>query len=154
MRVDQAFNRAGFEIVSANKVAGSLVFDVRVPMRGLIPARWKTFMSTILPTAEQVGKNPTPKWGLEISKRFFSQKDVVRYLWRVVMTGNLAACQALVVTATLDSLRTGVEVSEVPLVGQTNMLPDPTKGRFKGAYPKTEGDDAAARAVASAFSVG
>ena len=151
VRVDQAFKRAGFEIVSATKTDTHIIFDVRVPLQDQVPMRWKALMSELLPTAEKVAKGTPPKWEVDIAKRFFSRNGVVRYLWRVTMRGNLAVCQQALVAATLEALRTGNEVNEVRLVGQTSLAPDPANGRYKGAYK----DDAMASAVvASAFTVG
>lgn len=153
MRVDQAFKKAGFEIVGATKGDKSIVFDVRVPLQERVPARWKNLLADILPLAEHIAGTPNPKWELEVSKRFYSRAGTVRYLWRVVMKGDLAACQTALVRATLNSLRVGNELSEVPLVGQVTYTPDPKNGKFKGAYPRDD-DDLASRAVAAAFSVG
>ena len=154
MRVDQAFKKSGFEILAANKDNGTLVFDVRIPIDGKIPARWKNLLADILPLSEHNAKQTVPKWTIDISKRFYSRDGVVRYLWRVVIHGNLAVCQAALVTATLNALRTGNELTEVPLIGQMTVMPDPKNGRFKGAYPKTEGDDLAMRAISGAFTSG
>lgn len=153
MRVDQVFKRAGFEIVGAHKDESIIVFDVRVPLRDLVPARWTALLGDILPVAEKVGRNPVPKWELEVTKRFYSQNGSLRYLWRVTMRGNLAACQAAIVAATINTLRVGHELTEVPLIGQLNVAPDPKNGRFKGAYPRND-DDRASQAVASAFIAG
>ena len=151
MRVDQAFKRAGFEIVGATKTDEQITFDVRVPLQEQVPVRWKALLAELLPTAEKLTRNGQPKWEIDVSKRFFSRNGVVRYLWRVTMRGNLAVCQQALVAATLEALRMGNEITEVKLVGQTNLAPDPANGRFKGAYK----DDAAASAVvASAFTMG
>lgn len=153
MRVDQAFKKAGFEIVGATKEDKFIVFDVRVPLRERVPARWQNLLADVLPMAEKVGRNPVPKWELEIAKRFYSQGGTLRYLWRVTMRGDLAACQAALVSATINSLRVGNELTEVPLIGQLSVPPDPKNGRFKGAYPRND-DDRASQAVASAFVAG
>lgn len=153
MRVDQAFKRAGFEIVGATKGDSTIVFDVRIPLQDRIPMRWKGLLADVLPLAETVARQSPPKWELEITKRFFSRSGVVRYLWRVVMKGNLAACQAVLVSSTLNALRVGNELTEVPLVGQLSVAPDPKNGRFKGAYPRND-DDRASQAVAMAFTTG
>lgn len=151
MRVDQAFRKAGFEIVNAVKAADHIIFDVRIPLEGQVPGRWKEVLANILPFAEKVAANPQAKWELEISKRYFSRGGVLRYLWRVTMRGNLATCQQMLVASVINSLRAGNEVTEVRLVGQANLMPDPANGRYKGAYR----DDAlASQVVAQAFSFG
>lgn len=153
MRVDQAFKKAGFEIVGAVKGDHSIEFEVRIPLRDKVPARWKSLLADILPVAEAVAKSPTPKWELEIAKRFFSRSGAVRYLWRVSMKGNLAACQVAIVAATLNSLRVGNELTEVPLIGQMSIVPDPKNGKYMGAYPRSD-NDLASQAVANAFTAG
>lgn len=153
MRLDQAFKKAGFEIVSAQKDAQGgkrLVFDVRVPIQGQIPNRWKLMMEEVLITAEIFERKENVKWQVDISKRFFAKNNIVRYLWRVVMSGDLAACQAVFVSSVLASLRSGNELKEVPLVGNVDLSPDLKNGRVRGAY--TRGDeDRASGVVASAM---
>ncbi len=153
MRVDQAFRRAGFEIIEANKDNGVLTFSVRVPLQQeIVPTRWKMMMEQILVTAETVASK-SQKWEIDIAKRFFSRSGTVRFLWRIQMKGDLAACQAALVQATLNALRTGNELREVPLIGQKSLVPDPRNGKFKGAYPRND-DDRASQVVAGAFAVG
>lgn len=154
MRVDQAFRRAGFEIVEATKENGVLTFSVRVPLhQEVVPMRWKMMMEHILVTAEVIASKPQKKWGIDIAKRFFSKNGVVRFLWRVQMTGDLTSAQAALVQAVLNALRVGNELREVPLIGQANLVPDPKNGKFKGAYPRNE-EDRASQVVAGAFAVG
>ena len=155
MRVDQAFRRAGFEIVDAVKQSPAmLTFSVRVPLQQeLVPQRWKTMLEHVLASAEIVASKPQKKWGIDISKHFFAKNGGVRFLWRIKMEGDLAACQVALVQATLNALRTGHELQEVPLIGQASLVPDPANGKFKGAYPRGE-QDRASQVVAMAFSVG
>lgn len=155
MRVDQAFRKAGFEIVGATKGDNNIVFDVRIPLQDKVPTRWKLLMEDILAAAEVVASKVPPKWELDISKRFYAKNGVVRYLWRITMRGNLAVCQQALVAATLNALRHGNEVKEVALVGQVNLRPDPANGRYMGAYHRNgPDDDPAARAIAGAFVTG
>ncbi len=154
MRVDQAFNKAGFEIIEAKKDSNVVTFMVRVPLQNsIVPLRWKMMMEQILPLAEDVGTKQKVKWEIDISKRFYAKNGSVRYIWRVRMGGDLASCQLALVQATLNALRSGNEVTSVPLVGQISLKPDPANGKYKGAYPRTE-DDRASSVVASAFAVG
>lgn len=152
MRLDQAFKRAGFEIVSAQKEQGGkrLVFDVRVPLQGQVPNRWKLMIEEVLLTAEAFERKENTKWQVDISKRFYSKNNVVRYLWRVVMSGDLSACQAVFVASVLASLRSGNELKEVPLVGNVDLTPDFKNGRVRGAYARGE-EDRASGVVASAM---
>lgn len=154
MRVDQAFNRAGFEILEAKKEGTGILFLVRIPLQNpIVPQRWKVMMEHILPLAEEVSLKRNVKWEIDISKRFYAKNGSVRYIWRVKMTGDVVACQSALVTATLNALRSGNEVNTVPLVGHTSLKPDPANGKFKGAYPRTE-DDRASQLVAAAFAPG
>lgn len=152
MRVDQAFKKAGFEIVEAKKESSGLLCVVRVPLQNpIVPLRWKTMMEQVLVVAEDVASKPTVKWQIDISKWFFAKNTNVKYFWRVRMSGDLAACQVALVQATLNALRTGNELHQVELVGNTGLEPKP--GKFKGAYPRGE-DDRASQIIAGAFAVG
>lgn len=152
MRLDQAFQKAGFEIVSADKTkdGSRLTFEVRVPLQGQVPGRWKLMLDEVLTLSETLQKKGNKKWEVDISKKFFSRNGVVRYLWRIVMMGNLSSCQLVFVQSTLASLRSGVELTEVPLVGQENLTPDLKNGRVRGAYTRNE-DDRASSVVAGAM---
>lgn len=152
MRVDQAFSRAGFEIVEAKRESSEvLTCLVRVPLGPIVPQRWKVMMEHVLPIAEEVAAKEVVKWRIDLSKMYFAKNGNIRYFWRVRMSGDLASCQAALVQATLNALRTGNELNAVPLVGNTGLEPKP--GSFKGAYPRGE-DDRASQLVAAAFSVG
>lgn len=156
MRVDQAFAKCGFEIVDAVKAkdGSGLTFDVRVPLANpKVPQRWKQMFEAVLIAAEGVAAKPNKKWEIDISKRFFTKNGALRYLWRIRITGDLLAASTTIVAASLDALRTGNELSVVPLVGSQTSKPDPANGKFKGAYPRGE-DDRASQVVASAFAVG
>ena len=151
MRVDQAFAKAGFQITEATKGKDQITFSVRVPTDpAIIAQRWSGMLAQILVVAEEVASKPTKKWEIDISKRFFAKHGGVRWMWRIVMSGDVKACQAALTTATINSLRIGNEISQVPLVGQTSMEPDPKNGKFKGSYPRND-DDRASAAVAAAF---
>lgn len=155
MRVDQAFAKSGFEIVDAkrDKATNTLTFEVRVPLQNpIVPKRWKAMFEAVLLHAEIVMSKPTPKWSIDISKRFFARNGGLRYFWRIRISGDIAAASTVIVAATLDALRTGNELSSVPLVGSQTSRPDPANGKFKGAYPRGE-DDKASHVVAAAFSV-
>ncbi len=154
MRVDQAFAKCGFEIVDAKKEKDVLTFEVRVPLQNpIVPKRWKVMFEAVLLTAEIVAAKPVVKWQVDISKRYFARNGGLRYFWRVRVSGNLVAASEVIVAAALNALRTGNELSSVPLVGAQTSRPDPANGKFKGAYPRGE-DDRASHVVASAFAVG
>jgi len=152
MRLDQAFRRAGFEIVSAVKAPDGkrLVFEVRVPAQGNVPGRFRAMIDEVLTMQEVFIGKGTDKWRVDISKKFFSKNRVTRWIWRIDMAGDIVACQLAVSQATLSSLRTGVELTEVPLVGHTDDRPDLKSGRVKGAYSRND-DDRASGVVASAM---
>lgn len=151
MRLDQAFKRAGFDILLADKVSDSrLLFDVRVPLQGKIPARWQVMLEEVLTTVESHSKRGVDKWSAEVVKRFYSKNGRVHWNWRITLLGDLAAAQVVFVNATISALRVGNEVSEVTLVGQTNMRPDPANGKYKGAIPRDD-DDRGGRMIANAF---
>lgn len=153
MRIDQVFKKCGFEIVDVKRGKGTdMTIDVRIALQGKIPKRWKHMMESAL-AATEIAIAKGNKWDVEIAKRFFTRNGAIRYLWRIRITGDLAAASICIVNASLDSLRTGNELNEVPLVGGQTKPPDPANGRFMGAYPRDE-SDRASQVVASAFIVG
>lgn len=154
MRVDQVFVKCGFEIVDAKKTKDSLVFDVRIRVDDpKVPTRWRQMLGDVLAVAEIVAQKPNKKWEIDISKRFYARNGGVRYRWRIQITGDLVAASQAIVASSLNALRTGNELSTVPLVGSQTSRPDPANGKYKGAYPRGE-DDRASQVVAAAFTVG
>lgn len=152
MRVDQAFLRAGFEIVDAknDKEKKLLTFDVRVPLQGMIPMRWKQTVEHILLTTDALEERHKLTWKIDISKRFYVKHGSVRYLWRIVVNGDISGCQRAIVQAAISSMSVGAEVNEVRLVGQENLTPDLANGRVRGAYGRGE-EDRASGVVAAAL---
>jgi hypothetical protein len=149
MRVDQAFARAGFEIVDAKSEGKEITISIRIRTENpLVPARWKALVEHILVTAEEA-----KTWSIDISRRFYSQRGRVHWMWRIIMRGSLKDCQIALTQATINTLRIGNEVKEVPLVGQQSLVPDPKNGKFKGAYPRDD-EDRGSQAVAGAFIAG
>lgn len=156
MRVDQAFQKAGFELVHAkrDKERGLLTMDVRIPLQSpKVPTRWKQVLDQMLTAQEAYAERGNATWDIDISKRFFSKRGVVRYLWRIAMSGNLEECQLMLAQATLASLRVGNEITEVLLIGQENLTPDLANGKIRGAYHRGE-DDRASGVVAQALHTG
>lgn len=150
MRIDQAFAKCGFEIVDVAREPDRMVIDVRISARDPKAAgRWSHLFEPVLLASE----SSKGMWSAEISKRFFTRNGRLRYLWRLVLSGNLAKASSVVVGAAIDSLRIGNELDEVPVVGGAARPPDPASGRYKGAYKRDDGDRAS-QLVASAFSVG
>lgn len=152
MRIDQAFRKSGFEIVDVKRGPDHMLIDVRIPLQNpVVPQRWKQMFDTVLRHAEEVMSKEKPKWELEIAKRFFARNSAIRYLWRIRIKGDLVVASAAIVAATIDALRTGNELTEVPLIGVSASVPQ--EGKFKGAYPRGE-EDRASQRVAAAFTVG
>jgi hypothetical protein len=146
MKLDQVFAKAGFVILDAKKQGDNIVVLVRVPTREqIVPLRWKTWMDTVLGSAERA-----TAWGVDVSKVFYSERGVMKYRWRIVLSGNTKQAQHMCVQAALNALRAGVEVNEIELIGQENLTPDPRAGKFRGAYKRGE-MDVASQVVASAF---
>lgn len=147
MRVDQAFTRAGFKIIDARKTDTTFVIMVRLTMGAIYEQRWSAMITQVLLAAEEVASRGQ-NWGCDISKRFYSRDGAVRWNWRISLSGDLKSAQSVLTNATLDSLRVGVEISEVPLIGQVDTSPRP--GSYKGTYTRDDNDRASA-AVAAAF---
>jgi hypothetical protein len=146
MKLDQIFAKAGFVILEAAKQNENLVVMIRVPTQNpIVPLRWKAWMDGVLGAAEKA-----KAWGVDVSKVFYSERGQMKYRWRIIMRGDIKKAQHMCVQAAVNSLRTGVEVNEVELIGQENLTPDPRNGKFRGVYRRGE-QDVASQVVASAF---
>jgi hypothetical protein len=146
MKLDQIFAKAGFVILDAKKDDERFTILVRVPtQKTLVPARWKAWMDQVLGAAEKA-----KSWSIDVSKVFYSERGQMKYRWRIQLGGNIKQAQHMCVQAAINALRTGVEVTEIELIGQENLSPDPRNGKFRGAYKRGEAD-LASQVVAGAF---
>lgn len=118
MRLDVALNKIGVQIVrqhSPDKKSATLMMRVPASSLGI----WAKVVEEFLLSAETV---PTAelKWSADVSRVYFVDKESrsVRYLWRVVLSGNCAGAAETLGMAIIRSLSGTVEVTSQPLVGR------------------------------------
>lgn len=130
MRLDMALKRVGVTIVKSEKRPdGGIVLMLRVDrkMSGL----WNDTLTEFLlaSAGEKI-------WRTDVSKFFYpvSDEGVVKFLWRVVLLGDVAAAGAALGRAGVRAVQQGVEVTSMPLVGRKNYPFDPANGKIAGAH--------------------
>lgn len=146
MRLDQAFRKAGFVITGATTSAenNKITMLVRIPGNdNVVVARWRQWLEDVLVMAERKAAQSEGGWGLDVSKKIYSEKGSIKYIWRVVITGNIVAAQAVMTQSTINALRVGVELDSIELVGASSNRPDPKNGKFKGVYTNSNEHNAA-----------
>jgi len=156
MRLDQALAKIGVQVIEANPQAGQLTIHLRVlrDHQGLNASRWNKAASKLVTLAESSGRK-SGSWDGEVAKVLSANAGVVTYTWRVVLTGNVKTAQRIFGEAALEALRTGVEVTSAPLIGQVQYEYDPAKGKLKGGHPVgSAGDSAGPANIAPHFTPG
>jgi len=155
MRLDQALTKIGVQVLKVEEVpqANQLIILLRVKPDALSRQRWNQTATKLVLCAEK-GKR-SGIWGAEIAKVLYAQGGSVRFVWRAILHGELNTAQRLFGEAALEALRTGVEVTSAPLVGQVEYPHDPAKGKLKGGYAvSSEGASPAASMIAGHFMPG
>lgn len=132
MRLDQALEKIGVQVVKAVPGEGQLTIFLRVTQRPLASKRWNQTATTLVLASEK-GKR-SGQWGAEVAKVLYNQGGSVRFTWRVVFTGNIKTAQRIMGEAALEALRTGVEVMSMPLVGNRPPEINPAEGKLKGGH--------------------
>lgn len=153
MRLDQALAKIGTQVLSADKTPDSLTILLRVlkDSDGANARRWHQAASKLVLLAESSGKK-SGTWGAEVAKVLYATHEVVKFQWRVVLTGNTQTAQRIFGEGALEALRSGVEVTSAPLVGQIQYEYDPAKGKLKGGqFVGSSGDSAGPANIAPHF---
>ncbi len=131
MRLDKVLERIGAQIVKADKDGSKVILFIRVGKGELNTARWKKSVEELLLACSEQ-KEPT--WHVDVSKAFFTQGGVVKYLWRFIFSGDARHGTEDFGRSVMRSLSVGGEVMSMPLVGQVQYEFDPAKGKMKGGH--------------------
>lgn len=134
MRLDQVLARIGVEIVKSEPTKTKVVLFLRAGRKPQHIAQWKRTIEEYLSAeAEQREKS----WSCDISRSYYlAQAKAVKYLWRVIITGDVRTGAESFGQAALRSLSAGgAEVMSMPLVGQVNYEFNPAEGKMKGGHP-------------------
>ncbi len=131
MRLDQVLPRIGAQIVKHEAAEGRVVLFIRVGRQPLQAGRWKQAVEELLLACDEQKK---VTWGVDLSKAFFVQSGAVKYLWRLIFTGDVKKGAENFGSAVMRSLSVGGEVMSMPLVGQVQYEFDPANGKMKGGH--------------------
>ncbi len=135
MRLDQAMNRIGAEIVKEEKTEEGITLFVRAPQDAVNGPRWTETIKEFLIAAEQ---NKGQSWSADVSKTFFAKDGAVRFLWRFILGGSVASAAGALGRAAIRALASGVEVKSMPLVGRREYEFDVSRGKMMGGHPMGE----------------
>jgi hypothetical protein len=126
MKLNHALNKIGVEIVKQHAAdASSATLMLRVPQKNM--GLWAQVIEEFL-----LGSTQQPSgamaWTTDVSRAYFVDKSTqsVRYLWRVVLNGNVQGAAEALGMAAIRALSSSIEVTSQPLVGR--MSYDGTKG--------------------------
>jgi hypothetical protein len=143
MTFDQALKRIGVTIVKTENGQNKVILLLRVnPKQADL---WNdTLTEYLLASADR-----RVNWTTDVSKYFYPVPDqgVVKYLWRVILSGNPRAAAEAMGRAAQRAIAAGVEVTSQPLVGRREYEFDPARGKIAGAH----GVDSAATILANAL---
>jgi hypothetical protein len=128
MQLDAMLKKAGVTLVKVSENAGATTLLLRIPKDG---HHWwaRAVEQFLLLTADQPAALAV-KWNSDVSRMYFVDKEakVVRYLWRIVLSGNRAAAADALATSLVQSRSEMVEVTSAPLVGRRDYSGKETMG--------------------------
>jgi hypothetical protein len=137
--MQKALKRVGGEIVKIVESTNTTVF-IRIDSEKA--KLWSEAVSEFLLSRGD--------WNSEVAKVFFAkpEENVVRYLWRVIFKGDIAAATEAFTAACTRAAAKNTELTEFPLVGRKHYEFDPTTGKTAGGRSPAE-----AQATLSSFGV-
>jgi hypothetical protein len=141
MEYEPALKRIGVVVTKQKLAAESLTLYLRVD-----PQKGEHWVDTV--TAFLLGAHGKP-YRVDLSKYFYADKATVKYLWRLIVTGENA--QAALVLLAQCALETSVartkQLDSFPLVGRIEYPFDPARGKIKGAHDQQYGDHIVSQAA-------
>jgi hypothetical protein len=147
VKLDVVLKRLGATLVSADTKGQQTTLLIRASRDRRDAARWKVVIEEVLLASTETRNKG---WSADVSKVFFAQDGAVKYLWRIIVKGELRKGLEAFGNAAIRSLSTGSEVTSIGLVGRKQYEFDPAAGKMKGAHdPK-----AARRAISVGLSKG
>ena len=134
MRLDQALAKIGVEIVDMDTKPEKMVLLLRVHTDDpSYKPKWADAASRLVQKVYETRKGGT--WSAEVSKLLMTADGQhVKFFWRVILAGHQGTAQRVFGEAVLESLRAGVEITSMPLVGQVQYEHNPAEGKIKGGY--------------------
>jgi hypothetical protein len=119
--------RVGATIVKEKLGDAEATYYLRVdPDQG---AKWVDAVSAFL-----TGSSGKP-YSADISKYFYASQGSVRYLWRIVLSGDVNSALTLFgACAVQAAMAHAPEITSIPLVGRIRYPYDPARGKIKGAH--------------------
>ena len=136
MRLDQALKKVGATVAKNEKRPdGGLVIFLRVDPK--MSGEWNDCLTEFLLASARENT-----WRVDVSKYFFAdpQAATVKYLWRVILMGDINQASGALARAAIRSIQQQVEVMSQPLVGRKNYVHDPANGKTAGVYPVGSGE--------------
>lgn len=127
MKLNQALTRVGATIAQEKIQEKAATVYLRVdPDQG---DKWTDTVTEFLVGSR--GKS----FKIDVSKYFFEQHGGVKYLWRIVVDGDVTAALSLLGACAMQvSMQHAPEVKSMPLIGRIEYPFDPARGKLKGAH--------------------
>jgi len=123
MELEAAMAQIGAEVVKTEEKGTTFRVWCRIPTKGSV---WSTVLREVL-------SRSGAEWSVDVSKSYFVKDGSIRFLWRLIFSGDVGAATAAVVQC-LDRSQGEREVTSMPLVGRVEYEFDPARGKTKGAH--------------------
>jgi hypothetical protein len=132
MSVEKALSSIGATCVRTEDRGKQRILHVRIDPNA--PELWAQVVRNFLISASGV-----ERCRVDLSKNFFVDDDNVKFLWRIVLAGDISACEILLEESILTAVEPKAppmkgELMSQPLVGRVEYELDPARGKIKGAH--------------------
>lgn len=127
MQLSAVLKKVGATVVKEKVADREATLYLRVdPEQG---AKWVDAVTTFLLGCE------TKPFKADVSKYFYAERGAVKYLWRMVVTGEVQEALQFFGAAAMESqIRHAPEITSMPLVGRKVYPFDPARGMLKGSH--------------------
>lgn len=130
-----------------NKAKNQVVIYLRVDKRKQLRDRWNHMLKELFLDVQR--EKIAKACSIDVSQAYFMDSGVVKYLWRLVVQGDMAIANRSISFACTRALSaTSPEVTSFPLVGRLTYPFNPAMGQIKGAYSLDDNAKAQQMAVA------
>lgn len=133
MSFEKALASIGATCVKSEELGKQRVLHLRIAADAT--DTWAAMIGRYLPEIAE-----KPNCIVDLSKHFFSDNGTVRFLWRLVLAGDIKACVEVFIEQARGLVQPRVELDSQPLVGRVTYEHNPAAGKIKGAYKGGSGE--------------
>lgn len=133
MSLEKALDSVGATCVKVEDKGKQRVLHLRIHADST--EMWAAMIGRYLPAIAE-----SPSCIVDLSKYFYAENGSVKFLWRLVLAGDMKEAAEIFVKQARSLTQPVVELDSQPLVGRISYEHNPAAGKIKGAYAGGSGE--------------